>query len=609
MSTTNYNGELDGFEVPADLWGAIEAALNEKEHKKRGFIWWRIAGILILVLGIASVLLYSTALPDDKRMAENTIPEVLPSNERNHSDTATVLPKEDSATNQIGADRLNSIQTAVPFLRISPDHRSGRFALNLLSGTPNSLVNGFPTSGVIANGNASTSNNSGVYNWNSTTPISATGEQDISQVLSLVPGVVLNASSSNQLYFTSPRQDASGCSYAWSATNGTVNTQQAQFGFMNSGTYNVQVSVVGKIGNKINVNSDLLLSGGYSGESWEAPNTSQYDEFVENNFIPVHAEPQSTFSIDVDGASYSDIRGMINRGEMPNKSAVRIEEFINYFPYNYPEPIDEHPFSMHSQVGSCPWNPDHLLMKIGIKGKSIQNTQLPKNNLVFLLDVSGSMNDPEKLDLLKKGFRLLVNELREEDKVAVCVYAGAAGVVLAPTSGANKDKILDALNNLSAGGSTAGGEGIELAYALAEKSFNREGNNRVILATDGDFNVGISDDDDLAELIEKKRESGVFLTVLGFGHDNFQSSKMEKLANKGNGNFSYIDNIIEAKKVLVTEMGATLLTIAKDVKIQLEFNPALVADYRLIGYENRLLQNEDFSNDSIDAGELGAGHT
>ncbi|XOV65924.1 MAG: von Willebrand factor type A domain-containing protein [Fluviicola sp.] len=341
----------------------------------------------------------------------------------------------------------------------------------------------------------------------------------------------------------------------------------------------------------------------------ESTHGSTYETIVENVFVSTKKESVSTFSIDVDGASYSDVRGMIQRGVLPNPNAVRLEELINYFPYNYEEPKGEHPFAFHTEVVECPWNTEHQLMKIGIKGESIEKEALPPNNLVFLMDVSGSMTSPQKLGLIKKGLNLLVQEMREEDRVAICVYAGAAGLVLEPTSGANKDKIMDAINRLEAGGSTAGGEGIELAYATAQKYFNSKGNNRVILATDGDFNVGVSNDDALVELIERKRESGVALTVLGVGHDNFQSSKMEKLANNGNGNFSYIDNILEAKKVLVTEMGATLKTIAKDVKLQLDFNPEKVESYRLIGYENRLLANEDFDNDAVDAGELGAGHT
>ncbi|MCR9170902.1 MAG: VWA domain-containing protein [bacterium] len=363
---------------------------------------------------------------------------------------------------------------------------------------------------------------------------------------------------------------------------------------------------------RINSSADRSVMQGYAPDfdlDTEPYHGSTYDQINENQFISTKKEAQSTFSIDVDGASYSDVRGMIKRGVLPNPDAVRIEELINYFPYNYDEPKGDHPFAFHTEVIDCPWNAEHQLMKIGIKGESIEKEALPPNNLVFLMDVSGSMTSPEKLGLIKKGFSLLVQEMREEDRVAICVYAGAAGLVLEPTSGANKDKIMDAINRLEAGGSTAGGEGIELAYATAQKYFNSEGNNRVILATDGDFNVGVSNDDALVKLIERKRESGVALTVLGVGHDNFQSSKMEKIANNGNGNFSYIDNILEAKKVLVTEMGATLKTIAKDVKLQLDFNPQKVEKYRLIGYENRVLANKDFDNDAVDAGELGAGHT
>ena len=352
------------------------------------------------------------------------------------------------------------------------------------------------------------------------------------------------------------------------------------------------------------------IRSGYRYQSEHEPlHGSNYEEIIENMFVSTKEESVSTFSIDVDGASYSDVRGMIRRGVLPSPNAVRIEELINYFPYDYEEPKEDDPFAFHTEVIECPWNTEHQLMKIGIKGMPIEKEDLPPNNLVFLMDVSGSMTSPEKLGLIKKGFNLLVQEMREEDRVAICVYAGAAGVVLEPTSGANKDKIMDAINRLEAGGSTAGGEGIELAYATAQKYFNANGNNRVILATDGDFNVGVSNDDALVKLIERKRKSGVALTVLGVGHDNFQSSKMEKIANNGNGNFSYIDNILEAKKVLVTEMGATLKIIAKDVKLQLDFNPDKVESYRLIGYENRMLANEDFDNDTVDAGELGAGHT
>jgi Ca-activated chloride channel family protein len=338
-------------------------------------------------------------------------------------------------------------------------------------------------------------------------------------------------------------------------------------------------------------------------------NTESYNQIVENVFLSVAANPLSTFSIDVDRASYSNVRRFINQGQRPPIDAVRIEELINYFHYDYPDPDGEHPFSITTEVTDAPWNPLHKLVRIGIQGERIDTDNLPPSNLVFLLDVSGSMQSPDKLPLLKASFRMLVNELRPEDRVAIVVYAGAAGLVLPSTPGDEKETILTAIEALEAGGSTAGGEGIILAYRIAQESHIDGGNNRVILATDGDFNVGASSDAEMVRLIEEKRQQGTFLTVLGFGTGNLKDSKMEQLADHGNGNFAYIDNLMEARKVLVTEMGGTLLTIAKDVKIQVEFNPTRVLAYRLIGYENRLLANEDFNDDTKDAGELGAGHS
>ncbi|WP_293096264.1 VWA domain-containing protein [Moorena sp. SIOASIH] len=341
----------------------------------------------------------------------------------------------------------------------------------------------------------------------------------------------------------------------------------------------------------------------------EVSNRENYSPIDENAFKRVKHNPLSTFAIDVDTASYSNLRRFLNNGQLPPTDAIRIEELINYFNYDYPEPESDRPFSITTEISQAPWNPTHQLVHIGIQGEKMAIEDLPPSNLVFLLDVSGSMNYPNKLPLLKDAFRMLVNELREEDQVSIVVYAGAAGVVLPPTPGNEKDKILTAIENLNAGGSTAGGAGIKLAYKLAQDNFIKSGNNRVILATDGDFNVGVSSDTELVKLIEQKRKKGVFLTVLGFGTGNLQDSKMEKIANKGNGNYAYIDNELEAKKVLVNEIGATLLTIAKDVKIQVEFNPAKVQGYRLIGYENRRLKDEEFNDDTKDAGELGAGHT
>lgn len=356
---------------------------------------------------------------------------------------------------------------------------------------------------------------------------------------------------------------------------------------------------------------DMAYSGNYSHSEVQIPvhNTEEYSSINENIFHSPARNPLSTFSIDVDAASYSNIRRFINTSQMPPKDAVRIEEMINYFDYDYPQPQGEDPFSVNTEVAVCPWDTDHYLVHIGLQGKNIATENLPPSNLVFLLDVSGSMNQANKLPLLKSAFKLLVDKLRPEDKVSIVVYAGAAGLVLPPTPGNQKETIIAALDRLQAGGSTAGGQGIKLAYKTARQNYLAEGNNRVILATDGDFNVGESSNAGMERLIEEERKSGVFLTVLGFGMGNYKDSKMEILADKGNGNYAYIDNILEAKKVFVNEFGGTLFTIAKDVKIQVEFNPNVVQGYRLIGYENRKLRDEDFNNDKKDAGELGSGHT
>lgn len=338
-------------------------------------------------------------------------------------------------------------------------------------------------------------------------------------------------------------------------------------------------------------------------------NTENYSQIQESRFQDAKKAPLSTFSIDVDRASYSNVRRFLQQGQKPPVDAVRIEEMVNYFTYNYPQPTGEAPFAVYTELSQCPWNKENQLLHIGLQGKEIATDNLPPSNLVFLLDVSGSMASPDKLPLLKSGLNLLVDQLRPQDKVAIVVYAGAAGLVLPSTPGNQKEKIWQALDKLEAGGSTAGGAGINLAYQVAQEQFMKGGNNRVILATDGDFNVGVSSDGALNRLIEEKRETGIFLTVLGFGTGNLKDSRMEQLADKGNGNYAYIDNILEAKKVFINEFGGTLFTIAKDVKLQLEFNPAKVKAYRLIGYENRTLQSEDFNDDKKDAGELGAGHT
>lgn len=338
-------------------------------------------------------------------------------------------------------------------------------------------------------------------------------------------------------------------------------------------------------------------------------NTESYARIGENDFRLVSASPRSTFSIDVDRASYANIRRFIQSGVRPPVDAVRIEEMINYFPYGWGSVPGQHPFTVTTEVWEAPWKPEHRLVRIGLHAEPFDTENLPPSNLVFLLDVSGSMRSADKLPLLKKAFALLVDQLRSEDRVAIVVYAGAAGLVLPSTPGDRKPEILAALDDLQAGGSTAGGSGLRLAYEVARRYQLDGGNNRVILATDGDFNVGASSDAEMVRQIERERESGTFLTVLGFGTGNLKDSKMEQIADRGNGNFHYVDGLLEARKVLVEEMGGTLLTLAKDVKLQVEFNPARAAGYRLIGYENRLLADEDFNDDTKDAGELGAGHT
>jgi len=340
-------------------------------------------------------------------------------------------------------------------------------------------------------------------------------------------------------------------------------------------------------------------------------NTEVYDYLPENEFLSTKQNPLSTFSIDVDTASYSNIRRFIKDRKLPPVDSVRIEEMINYFTYNYPEPQDDFPFSVKTELASCPWKPNHKLLLIGLKGKEIKDIERSPSNLVFLLDVSGSMDHPDKLPLLKRAMKLLINKLSEKDHVAISVYAGSSGVVLPSTTCSEKNKglILDSLEKLRAGGSTHGSSGINLAYDVARENFIKDGINRVILATDGDFNVGITNQGELVRLIEEKAKDGIFLTVLGFGSGNLKDSTMEKLADKGNGNYGYIDNLSEARKMLVEEMGSTLVTIAKDVKIQIEFNPSEITAYRLVGYENRMLKAEDFHDDKKDAGEIGAGHT
>jgi Ca-activated chloride channel homolog len=379
---------------------------------------------------------------------------------------------------------------------------------------------------------------------------------------------------------------------------------QRQFSFMNSEPQGYESEELKTLRDK-----ERLIVGDWLRKQREDFNTEAYDRVVDNPFLRATQNPLSTFSIDVDTAAYANLRRFLSSGALPPKDSVRIEEMVNYFPYTYAGPKNGDPFSAQVEVASAPWKPEHRLVKVGLKGRDIAQDKRPPSNLVFLIDVSGSMQPPNKLPLIKRGLPLLVAKLTENDRVAIVVYAGASGLVLPSTSCNHKAKILSALENLEAGGSTNGGSGIQLAYDTAIANYIKGGTNRVILATDGDFNVGVTNQGELTRLIEEKAKSGVFLSVLGFGMGNYKDSTLEKLADKGNGNYAYVDSLQEARKVLVEEMGGTLITIAKDVKIQVEFNPALVGAYRLIGYENRILRAEDFNDDTKDAGEIGAGHT
>lgn len=343
--------------------------------------------------------------------------------------------------------------------------------------------------------------------------------------------------------------------------------------------------------------------------SHEQANTESYDKIDENSWQTVSTQPLSTFSVDVDTASYANVRHFLTGGQLPPKDAVRIEELINYFSYDYPEPRNGEPFAVATALGDCPWNPQHRLALIGLQAKRLSDEDTPPRNLVFLIDVSGSMMPPNKLPLVKASLSLLARNLTARDRIAIVVYAGAAGLVLPTTAGNDTATILQAIGRLQAGGSTNGGQGIALAYKIARDQFIAGGVNRVLLATDGDFNVGISNQGDLIRLIEDQRESGVFLSIFGYGRGNLKDSTMEKLADRGNGNYAYIDSLEEAKKVLVHEAGGTLITVAKDVKLQIEFNPRLVSSYRLVGYENRILADQDFNDDRKDAGDMGAGHS
>jgi Ca-activated chloride channel homolog len=413
------------------------------------------------------------------------------------------------------------------------------------------------------------------------------------------------------------------------ATNCTLTTQQLGFRSIsrkitlvpNANTPRLNLDIilqVGSVSESVAVNVSGMggfasgIGGGVASGAYRVGgnfNTESYRTINENSFRAVAKHPLSTFSADSDTASFTNTRRFLREGQLPPRDSVRVEEFLNYFRYQLPAPQDNHPIRIHTELGPCPWQPSHQLLFVGLKTRELPPAQIPPANFVFLIDVSGSMNALNKLPLLKQSFRLLVEQLRPQDQVSIVVYAGASGLALPTTKGNNQERILDLIQRLQPSGSTNGAEGIHLAYQTAEAAFIKGGNNRVILATDGDFNVGVSGDSELVRLIEAKRKSGIFLTILGYGMGNYKDGKLEQIANAGNGNFAYIDNLLEARKFLVREMGQNLLTVAKDVKLQIEFNPAHVAEYRLIGYENRLLNAEDFKDDTKDAGELGSGHT
>ena len=396
---------------------------------------------------------------------------------------------------------------------------------------------------------------------------------------------------------------AASCSTAGNDNSGVVERRVEQVASTNSATSNANVSV--------NMSANTGSAGRLVGDERqeEGARGESYAKIDENPFLEAARAPLSTFSIDVDTASYSNTRRFLSEGRLPPRDAVRIEELINYFSYDYPQPAGGAPFSVTAEVADCPWNARHRLVHIGLQGRRVSTEDMPPANLVFLVDVSGSMNEPRKLPLVKSSLRTLAEQLSPRDRVAIVVYAGTSGLVLQSTPGDRKGEIIGAVERLEAGGSTNGGEGIQLAYRVAQDNFIKGGTNRVILATDGDFNVGVTSDEALVRLIEEKRQGGVFLSVLGFGTGNLNDSMMEKLADRGNGNYAYIDTEAEARKALGEQVGGTLATIAKDVKIQVEFNPRRVAGYRLIGYENRLLAERDFNDDRKDAGEIGAGHT
>lgn len=592
---------LDVDEPSPDTWANIEAALDPPAEKKRGAGWWmKIAACAILLVGAGIWIGIGMQGGDEPELIaglDNAEQDVLESPSRDEITKLDSLAVVNNLKSELITDeKIKSLETGLP---PSPPvnyswETGGETRDKLIAGNyevtvtdHNGCADGSAliVAGTNAQGTGINNPNYGVSDGAATTTfITVTDRQQSGR---LVPAQDQAGQFQQGYLVNQPNGGSPGYTYSWT-------TERFEEG-RNTNAYGWDFGD----GDKRDKWSNDIAAGEY------------YAPIQENHFIQSETEATSTFSIDVDRASYSNTRRFISSNELPPADAVRIEEFLNYFHYDYKAPtVDgERPFAVETELGICPWNRENYLLHIGLQGQEIPKENLPANNLVFLIDVSGSMDDPAKLALLKKGFGLLVDELRPEDRVSIVVYAGAAGEVLPSTPGTEKDKIMDAIEKLSAGGSTAGGEGIELAYKIAQQNFMENGNNRVVLATDGDFNVGVSSEDELVRLIERKRESGVFLSVMGFGTGNYQDAKMEQLADNGNGNMAYIDNIMEARKVLVTEMGGTLTTIAKDVKLQVVFNQNYVQSYRLIGYENRLLAKEDFDDDIKDAGELGSGHT
>lgn len=548
--------------TPPDMvWENIERRLDD--DKRRPALFWLKytvgAAAAVIVLAIAAVLYNNINTQTQQRStATNSLPNGAPS-------VQYTLPAQNDTTQQnnivAGIDTQNTAELTISY------------ADSVVLTTPTYQLNTVTLDYTAAN--FATGATSNTYTWN------------------------FGDGSMNT--FRGNRNN----NYTTQGTY-TITLNNAYNGYLNSNQWNKKPDASSALlfGDKL-ARIQLADSINFT----EPPSNESYAQLVENEYQnPVNA-PLSTFSIDVDNASYSNTRRMINEGYMPPKDAIRIEEFVNYFDYKYDQPTGKHPFAIHLETASCPWNKDTKVVSIALKGKEMTDETLPASNLVFLIDVSGSMGEENKLPLVKQALKLLAGQLSATDRISIVTYAGSAGLAL-PSTPANKLlEIKSAIDNLESGGSTAGGEGIELAYKVAKENFMPNGNNRIILVTDGDFNVGLQSDDEMEKLIERKRKEGIFLTVCGFGMGNYKDSKMEILADKGNGNYYYIDNFNEGKKVFVTNLRSTLFTIAKDVKIQVEFNPKFVKAYRLIGYENRIMPSEDFDDDTKDAGELGAGHT